>query len=65
MMIKLESLYFKLNPDNEKHAYIIRFFDRFTSYEYEGRNKIDVLYDVCSSYDKLLADKLYSDDLNN
>ena len=62
MMSKLKSLYFKLNPENEKHAYIIRFFNHFTSYENEGKNKIDVLYEVCKSYDKLLAEVLYGDD---
>lgn len=63
MMSKLQSLYFKLNPENEKHAYIIRFFDYFTSYENEGKNKIDLLYEVCKSYDKSLANKLYGDNV--
>lgn len=61
-MSKLQSLYFKLNPENEKHAYIIRFFDYFTSYEYEGKNKIDVLYEVCKLYDKSLGEELFDDE---
>ena len=58
-MNKLQSLYFKLNPENKKHAYIIRFFDYFTSYENEGKNKIDVLYEVCRLYDNVRISRIF------
>lgn len=58
-MNKLQSLYFKLNPENPKHQYIIKFFDFYTSCEFEGRSKIDVLYDVCNRFDKEYANELY------
>lgn len=44
-MIKLKSLYFKLNPENLKHKFIIDFF--------EGNNemsKIDLLYNMCCAF---------------
>lgn len=43
MMIKLQSLYFKLNPENEKHKYIIDTFKDCDS-------KIDLLYILCMRY---------------
>lgn len=42
MMIKLESLYFKLNPENPKHKFIIDFFNTNKCI-----NKIDLLYNIC------------------
>ena len=42
-MNKLQSLYFKLNPENEKHKYII---DTFKDCD----NKIDMLYMFCCRY---------------
>ena len=39
-MNKLESLYFKLNPENEKHKYIIDTFK-------DCGSKIDLLYTLC------------------
>lgn len=51
-MSKLESLYFKLNPDNEKHKVIIDFFNdtRHMLNQYEDISKIDLLYDLIKLY---------------
>lgn len=41
-MSKLQSLYFKLNPENPKHKFIIDFFQNNNEV-----NKIDLLYYLC------------------
>lgn len=40
----LKSLYFKLNPENEKHQYIIDFFDK------SQIPKVDLLYYMVRMY---------------
>lgn len=47
-MSKLQSLYFKLNPDNPKHRYIIDFFNEQTEV-----SKVDLLYFLCQEFDTL------------
>jgi len=51
-MSKLQSLYFKLNPENEKHKVIIDFFNdtRHMLNQYEDISKIDLLYDLIKLY---------------
>lgn len=44
-MSKLKSLYFKLNPDNPKHKYIIDFFNTNNH-----MNKIDLLFALCENF---------------
>ena len=44
----LKSLYFKLDDNNEKHKYIIDFFE----YHAKTKNKIDILKDIIDWYVK-------------
>lgn len=40
----IKGLYFKLNPDDKRHSFIIDFFNGMKK---QGFNKVDVLYYLC------------------